>query len=296
MPAVPVPMGSTRMLVRTLVVGAFWLLAGCASVQNGDPRDPYESWNREVFNFNEGFDEAIAKPIATAYRDLLPFEIRVRVRNFFSNIQDLMIGVNNLLQGKPAEAWSDWTRFVINSSVGLFGLHDVASEAGLEKHNEDFGQTFAVWGAEEGPYLVWPFVGAGTVRDSFGFAADVAAAPTRWLTSDAAVQWGLWGLYLVNERAELLDAKTILDESAIDRYVARRDFYYQRRHDLIFDGAPPRAPRERPPVRDEPRAEALPAPNAPDARTDAPSAWAAHIVSGAASLDDSPFAPSGDAL
>ena len=225
--------GCARMLVRSVLVTAFWLLAGCATVQNGDPRDPYENWNRAVFEFNEGFDEAVAKPIATAYRDLLPYEIRVRVRNFFSNIQDLMIGVNNLLQGKPAEAWSDWTRFVINSSVGILGLHDIASEAGLEKHNEDFGQTFAVWGAEEGPFLVWPFLGAGTVRDSFGFVADVAAAPTRWVTNDAAVQWGLWGLYLVNERADLLDAKTILDESAIDKYVARRDFFYQRRRDLI---------------------------------------------------------------
>jgi len=293
---VPALTGSMRMLARTLVVAAFWLLAGCATVQNGDSRDPYESWNRAVFDFNEGFDEAVAKPIATAYRDLLPYEIRVRVRNFFANIQDLMIGVNNLLQGKPAEAWSDWTRFVINSSVGILGLHDIASEAGLEKHNEDFGQTFAVWGADDGPYLVWPFLGAGTVRDSFGFVADVAAAPTRWVTNDAAVQWGLWGVYAVNERADLLDAKTILDESAIDRYVARRDFYYQHRHDLIFDGAPPRPPRERPPGRDEPRAEALPAAPEPAARTAAPSAEGEPVVSGALSKDDAPFATSGDAL
>jgi len=262
---VPVLTRGTRILARALRVTAFFVVAGCATVQNADPRDPYESWNRAVFNFNEGFDEAIAKPIATGYRDLLPFEIRVRVRNFFANIQDLMIGVNNLLQGKLGDAWSDWTRFVINSSVGLFGLHDIASEAGLDKHNEDFGQTFAVWGAEEGPYLVWPILGAGTVRDSFGFVADVAAAPTRWATSDAAVQWGLWGLYLVNERADLLDATTILDESAIDKYVARRDFYYQRRRDLIFDGAAPRPPREQPPARDAPRSGREPADAVPPA-------------------------------
>lgn len=276
------PWTGPRALARALGAVAFCLLAGCATVPNGgDPRDPYESWNRQVFEFNEGFDEAIAKPIATGYRDLLPFEVRVRVRNFFSNIQDLMIGVNNLLQGKPADAWSDWTRFVINSTVGLFGLHDIASEAGLEKHNEDFGQTFAVWGAEEGPYLVWPFLGGGTVRDSFGFAADVAAAPTRWLTSDAAVQWGLWGLFLVNERADLLDAKTILDESAIDKYVARRDFYYARRRDLIFDGNPPRPPRERPPGRDASRSEAPAAGDAPALRS----------VVRVRSQDDAVFAP-----
>jgi phospholipid-binding lipoprotein MlaA len=275
-----------RRLACALAAGALCLLAGCATVSNGDPRDPYESWNRKVFEFNEGFDEAIAKPIATGYRDLLPFEIRVRVRNFFSNIQDLMIGVNNLLQGKPGEAWSDWTRFVINSSFGLFGLHDIASEAGLEKHNEDFGQTFAVWGADEGPYLVWPFLGGGTVRDSFGFVADVAAAPTRWVIDDAALQWGLWGLYLVNERADLLDAKTILDESAIDKYVARRDFYYARRHDLIFDGAPPRPPRERPPGHDEPRSEARPDSGAP----------ALQSVVRVHSQDDAVFAPVGEEL
>ena len=279
------PSTGLRPLARVLAAAAFCFLAGCATVPNGgDPRDPYESWNRQVFEFNEGFDEAIAKPVATAYRDLLPFEIRVRVRNFFANIQDLMIGMNNLLQGKPADAWSDWTRFVINSTVGLFGLHDIASEAGLEKHNEDFGQTFAVWGAEEGPYLVWPFLGGGTVRDSFGFVADVAAAPTRWLTNDAVVQWSLWGLYLVNERADLLDAKTILDESAIDKYVARRDFYYARRRDLIFDGIAPRPPRERPPGRDEPRSEAQPAGDAP----------ALQSVVRVQSQDDAVFAPLGE--
>jgi phospholipid-binding lipoprotein MlaA len=249
--------GGLRVCARLGAVAAFALLAGCATVQNGDPRDPYESWNRAVFDFNQGFDDAIAKPIATGYRDLLPFQVRVRVRNFFSNIQDLMIGVNNLLQGKPADAWNDWTRFLINSSVGLLGLHDIASEAGLDKHNEDFGQTFAVWGAEEGPYLVWPFLGPGTVRDSFGFVADVAAAPTRWAINDTAVQWGLWGLYLVNERAELLDVTTTLDEAALDKYLQRRDAYYQRRRSLIYDGHPPRPPREPPPGR-EPRSEAVP--------------------------------------
>jgi phospholipid-binding lipoprotein MlaA len=262
---VPVLSGSLRRCARAAALAAFCLLAGCATVQNGDPRDPYESWNRGVFDFNQGFDEAIGKPVATAYREVLPFEIRVRVRNFYANIQDLMIGVNNLLQGKPGDAWSDWTRFVINTTVGLFGLHDIASEAGLDKHNEDFGQTFAVWGAEDGPYLVWPFLGPKTVRDSFGFAADVAAAPTRWATVDSAVQWGLWGLYLVNERADLLDVTTTLDEAAIDKYLQRRDAYFQRRRNLIFDGNPPRPPRERPPGR-EPRSEALPPRPAPDAQ------------------------------
>jgi len=249
--------GCLRRCARVVPLAAFWLLAGCATVQNADPRDPYESWNRGVFDFNQGFDEAIAKPVAMAYREVLPFQVRVRVRNFFSNIQDLMIGVNNLLQGKPNAAADDLARVIINTSLGLLGLHDIASEAGLEKHNEDFGQTFAVWGAEEGSYLVWPFLGPSTVRDSFGFVADVAAAPTRWMITDAAVQWGLWGLYLVNERADLLDVTSTLDEAAIDKYLQRRDAYFERRRFLIYDGNPPRPPREPPPGR-EPRSEAPP--------------------------------------
>lgn len=249
--------GCLRRCARVVPVAAFSLLAGCATVQNGDPRDPYESWNRAVFDFNQGFDEAIAIPIATGYRDLLPFQVRVRVGNFFSNIQDLMIGVNNLLQGKLNAAADDFARLLINSTLGLAGLHDIASEAGLEKHNEDFGQTFAVWGMDEGPYLVWPFLGPGTVRDSLGFVADIAAAPTRWAINDAAVQWGLWGLYLVNERADLLDVTTTLDEAALDKYLQRRDAYLQRRRSQIYDGRPPRPPREPPPGR-EPRSEAAP--------------------------------------
>lgn len=244
---------------------AFTLLAGCATVRNSDPRDPYEGFNRAMFAFNEGFDEAIGKPVATAYREVLPFQIRVRVRNFYANIQDLMIGVNNLLQGKPGAAWSDWTRFFINSSVGLLGLHDIASEAGLEKHNEDFGQTFAVWGMDEGPFFVWPFIGPNTLRDTFGFAADVAAAPLRWAIDDNATRYWMAGLYLVSERAELLDVTTTLDEAAIDKYLQRREAYYQRRRSLIYDGNPPRAPREPPPGR-EPRSDAAPQQAAPGAQ------------------------------
>ena len=265
--AVPVLSGRLRRCARLAAIVAVWALAGCATVQTADPRDPYEGFNRAMFAFNQGFDDAIGKPVATVYREVLPFQIRVRVRNFYANIQDLMIGVNNLLQGKPGEAWSDWTRFVINSSVGLLGLHDIASEAGLEKHNEDFGQTFAVWGMDEGPFFVWPFIGPNTLRDTFGFAADVAAAPLRWAIDDSTTTWVMAGIYLVSERAELLDVTTTLDEAAIDKYLQRRDAYFERRRYLIHDGNPPRPPRERPPGR-EPRSEATPA--SPDAARQQP--------------------------
>jgi phospholipid-binding lipoprotein MlaA len=262
--------GNGRRSARSLAVAALILLAGCATVQNPDPRDPHESFNRAMFEFNEGFDEAIGKPVATVWKTVLPYEVRIRVRNFFSNIQDFMIGVNNLLQGKPDQASDDFARVLLNSTFGLAGLHDIASEAGLEKHNEDFGQTFAVWGMEDGPYFVWPFFGAHNLRDTFGLALDLVAAPVLAI-NDAGTRYWMAGVFLVNERADLLDATTILDDAAIDKYVARRDIYFQRRRDLIFDGNPP---RERPPGR-EPQSDAQP----PAPRSDAassepePSAW-----------------------
>jgi len=267
---VPVVMDSTRSLARALAVAAYFLISGCATMQNGDPRDPYESFNRAMFEFNEGFDDAIGKPVARGYKAVLPYEIRVRVRNFFSNIQDVMIGVNNLLQGKPNDAVNDFARFMINSTLGLAGLHDIASEAGLEKHKEDFGQTFAVWGTEPGPYFVWPFLGPNDLRDTVGLAVDIYAAPVRWAIDDTATRNWTAALFLVNERADLLDATTILDDAALDKYVARRDVYYQRRRDLIYDGNPPRPPRERPPGR-ESRSEAPARGSAPYA--DAQALW-----------------------
>lgn len=257
MTVVPVLSSCLRRCARAVPLAVFWLLAGCASVQNGDPRDPYEGFNRAMFAFNEGFDDAIGKPVATVYKEVLPFQIRVRVRNFFANIQDVMIGVNNLLQGKPNAAADDLARVLINTTFGLAGLHDIASEAGLEKHNEDFGQTFAVWGMEDGPFFVWPFIGPNTLRDTLGFAVDVAAAPVRWAIDDSATRYWMAGIYLVSERAELLDVTTTLDEAALDKYLQRRDAYFERRRYLIYDGNPPRPPRERPPGR-EPRSDAAP--------------------------------------
>jgi phospholipid-binding lipoprotein MlaA len=223
--------------------------SGCATTAS-DPRDPFEGFNRAMYSFNEGFDSAIAKPVATAYRDYLPAPLRDRVRNFFSNIGDLFIGVNNLLQGKPEDTMTDWARFAFNSTFGLFGIHDIASEMGLEKHNEDFGQTFGRWGADSGPYLVLPFLGPSTVRDSAGLAFDIwvdpvsnySAVPER--NSAIAVRF-------TGQRADLLDASGILEQAALDKYVFLRDAYLQRRRSLIYDGNPPReqfgSERARPP-------------------------------------------------
>lgn len=217
----------------------FLLASGCATVQNPDPRDPYESVNRAVFSFNDGLDRAVLKPVATAYRDVLPSPLRVMVRNFFSNISDVFIGVNNVLQGKPGEGFSDWSRVLWNTTFGLAGINDVASEMGLEKHNEDFGQTFGVWGVKSGPYLVLPFFGPSDVRDGVGLGFDLYASPLLGY-HNVPVRNSMAAVRVVNDRAELLEASTIVEQAALDEYTFRRDFYLQRRRSLIYDGNPPR--------------------------------------------------------
>ena len=233
--------------VRLLSLVALLAAAGCATTGDADPRDPWEPANRAIYRFNEGFDDAIARPVATAYRDTLPEEVRGRVRNFFSNIADIFIGVNNMLQGKFEDGVTDWARFAFNSTFGLLGLHDICSDLGLEKHNEDFGQTFGRWGIGDGPYLVLPILGSSTLRDGIGTGIDIYADPVGdfrpiELRNSAVV------LRLVNTRADLLDASRILEEAALDKYTFQRDAYLQRRRSLIYDGRPPREPQSSAPA------------------------------------------------
>ncbi|HEV7476700.1 MAG TPA: VacJ family lipoprotein [Burkholderiales bacterium] len=235
---------------RLVLFLAILAASGCATSPDADPRDPLEPMNRAVYKFNDTFDEAIAKPVATVYRDLLHVEIRSRVSNFFSNIQDIFIGVNNLLQGKLQDGVEDWARFAFNSTIGLAGIHDVASDMGIEKHNEDFGQTFGRWGAGPGPYLILPFLGSSTLRDATGTAVDYYFAPLAE-ARPIALRNSLYAVYFVNTRAELLEASDILAQAALDRYVFQRDAYLQRRRSLIYDGNPPRE-REPEEVNDKP--------------------------------------------
>lgn len=215
------------------------VLAGCATGPDSDPRDPLEPWNRAVYQFNDDVDHVLATPVATVYRDVLPVGIRDRVRNFFANVADPFIGVNNVLQGKIEDGFLDWMRFVVNSTVGLFGIHDVATDMGLEKHNEDFGQTFGRWGVGTGPYLVLPIFGSSDLRDGMGFVVDIYADPlTNVRPHD--VQYLLYGLRFTQTRTDLLDASRILEEAALDKYTFQRDAYLQRRRSLVYDGRPPR--------------------------------------------------------
>jgi phospholipid-binding lipoprotein MlaA len=220
------------------------LMAGCAATGERDPRDPFEPLNRAVYRFNEVVDEAVAQPVATAYRDLLHEEIRNRVRNFFANLGDLWIGANDVLQGKFFDGFESGMRFVFNSSLGLFGLHDVASEMGIEKRNEDFGQTLGRWGLPDGPYLVLPILSSSTLRDAAGTVVDWYGDPVAEFRPIRARNSAI-ALRMVNTRAELLDASRILEQAALDKYVFQRDAYLQRRRNLVYDGRPPREPRER---------------------------------------------------
>ncbi len=213
-------------------------LSGCASTNN--PRDPLEPLNRAVYQVNDALDKVIMKPVATVYKAVLPQFVRTGVTNFFSNLYDILTALNNLLQGKFADAISDTGRIAVNSTVGVLGLIDVGTEIGLEKHKEDFGQTMGRWGFADGPYLQMPFFGPSSFRDAVGTFVDFKADPIKWIWKDhVATRNSIWGLFTVNLRANLLDSTKILDEAALDPYEFQRDAYLQRRRNLVYDGNPP---------------------------------------------------------
>ncbi len=225
-------------LRRIVAIGAAATLFGCATA--GNPRDPLEPVNRAFFSFNDGFDKAIAKPLAEGYRSVVPSFARTGVTNFFSNIEDLWIAINDLLQGKPAKALDDWTRLFLNTTIGIAGLFDVASDLGLEKRNEDFGQTLGAWGVGTGPYLVIPFLGSSTLRDALSHGLVDVHADLVVQHRKVPVRNTLFALRTINLRANLLDASRIVEEAALDKYTFTRDAYLQRRQSLVYDGNPPR--------------------------------------------------------
>lgn len=225
-----------------LVCLVFFSLSACATTNGtrGDSsHDPWEGFNRAIFSFNEGLDRVLIMPVAKGYEAIVPTPVNTIVTNFFNNIGDLMISANNLLQGKVRDSASDLGRVVLNSTLGIGGLIDVATGMTLEKHNEDFGQTFGRWGFGEGPFVVLPFFGASTVRDTFGLAADMPLDPVSWVSPDV-VRFSAAGVRLVDARSDLFSAEKIAEAGAIDKYSYLRDAYLQRRQYLIYDGLPPR--------------------------------------------------------
>ena len=213
-------------------------LVGCASTGGpANPKDPWEPYNRSMYKFNDAVDKAVLKPVAQGYGTAMPEFGKTMVTNFFSNLDDILVTINDVLQFKFSQAASDGTRVLFNSTFGLLGFFNVAS--GLEKHNEDFGQTLGYWGVGPGPYVVLPFFGPRTVRDSFGLAVDSFASPVR-LISSVPIRNELYVTRTVDTRTGLLDNEKVLDEAAMDRYSFIRDGYLQQRRSLIYDGNPPR--------------------------------------------------------
>lgn len=229
--------------LKSLLVFGILFLSACASIQQTErvaKVDPFERMNRAVFSFNETADAYVIKPVAEAYKFVLPEIVRTGVTNFFSNINDVLIAANNLLQGKPVEAASDIGRFLVNSTVGILGFFDVATDIGLDKNREDFGQTLAVWGVGDGPYIVLPLFGPSNVRDTVGLVVDIETdfmINTNKLNSDEKITVN--GLRIINRRADLLDAGQLLEDAAFDKYSFLRDGYLQRRRNQVYDGEPP---------------------------------------------------------
>ncbi|MCX4187451.1 VacJ family lipoprotein [Methylophaga sp. OBS4] len=232
-------MPSYHSFFRIGLVSAILLMTGCAATnQSADVNDPLERYNRAMFKFNDTVDAAIIKPVAKGYDTVMPDPFSHGISNFFSNLNDITIIINDLLQFKFEQAFQDTGRFVLNSTVGVAGIFDVASLSGYTKNNEDFGQTLGVWGAEPGAYVVLPFFGPRTVRDSFGLVGDYFSDPITYIEGPGARNAFL-ATRIVDTRANLLKAEKVLDEAAIDEYSYVRDAYLQRRQHLIYDGNPP---------------------------------------------------------
>jgi len=219
-------------------------LAGCATTDGaGDPRDPWEGLNRKTFAFNDALDKAVLKPIAQGYQKVTPEFAQEGVNNFYANIEDVATTLNNLLQGKFKEGASDAGRFVVNTIFGVFGLWDIATPLGLEKHDEDFGQTLGWWGVQPGPYFVIPLLGPSTARDAPARLVDPSWYYSR-VIDDNTIYWTWWGLDKVRTRANLIKAESVLDQAAIDRYTFIRDAWLQRRRNQVYDGNPPKLKEE----------------------------------------------------
>jgi len=226
-------------LFKISIVTATLFLTGCATTQHqSNVNDPLEGYNRVMHSFNDTVDKAVIKPIAQGYDFIMPAPISTGVSNFFSNLNEITVIANDVLQFKFTQAFDDTSRFAINSTLGIVGFMDVASDFGYRKNNEDFGQTLGSWGIGPGPYLVLPFLGPRDIRDTVGLVGDYYTVPMTYVkpsgTRDPARI-----LWVVDGRANLLKAEKVLEEAAIDEYVYVRDAYLQRRQSLVYDGNPP---------------------------------------------------------
>lgn len=216
------------------------LAAGCASPGGyTDPKDPFEPFNRKVYKFNDAVDKAVLKPVARGYTKAVPAGGRNIINNFFSNLDDVLVTLNDVLQLKLKQAFNDGGRFIINTAFGGLGLADVAAKAGFPKHHEDFGQTLGYWGVKSGPYLVLPFLGPSDVRDATGLYVDGITGPATTMKPPATRNATL-ALNFVRVRANLLANEQVLETAGLDPYAFLRDAYLSHRESEVYDGHPPR--------------------------------------------------------
>jgi phospholipid-binding lipoprotein MlaA len=230
-----------RNWIKPLAIGLMTasLLGGCATQSN---KDPLEGLNRGIYKFNDVADKAVIKPVAGAYKAVMPSPVRSGVSNFFANLGDVVNVINDVLQFKFSQAMNDAGRFAINSTFGIAGLIDWASKDGIEKHNEDFGQTLATWGWKDSAYLVLPLIGPSTVRDTGGLVVDTAVFDPLGYVDDVSARNVLYTVKFVDKRAQYLPGSDLLDEAALDPYLFMRDAFMQRRQNQINDGADSNTP------------------------------------------------------
>ncbi len=232
-------MPKLRTLLMAPLLAFTFLISGCATTQQADGvDDPLQGYNRMMYSFNNTVDTVIIKPVAKGYDAIVPDPISKGVSNFFSNLNEITVILNDLLQLKFGQAFHDTGRFLLNSTVGIAGVFDIASFSGMEKHNEDFGQTLGFWGIQPGPYVVLPFFGPRNFRDSFGLVGDIFTDPVVYI-NDSGTRNAVAATRIIDTRANMLGVKKVLDEAAMDEYSYVRDAYMQRRKNLVYDGEPP---------------------------------------------------------
>ena len=265
-----------RRVLRIAALTAPLLLGACATTMPPDvgrnPADPWERYNRNMFAFNDALDRAVLKPVAQGYETVIPQPVRTCVSNFFANIEDVPIALNNLLQGKPIDTISDLSRVLLNTTLGIGGCFDIASKMSIPKHEEDFGQTLGRWGSDSGPYFVIPLFGPSTVRDAVGRVVDGYTNPITYL-QEPRDRNSLWLGDIIDFRASLLPAERSIEGVGLDRYTFIRDVYLQRRRNQVSDGKA--APEDdKPPSYEDPddepekpgakKGESKPEPKQPD--------------------------------
>jgi len=225
-----------RRLLAAAAVAA--CLGGCASAPQANPADPWEPMNRGIYRFNDAVDQAVMRPVAVAYETVVPQLMRTGVTNFFNNLVDVWSFANSVMQLRGQQSAQTFMRVNVNTFFGLGGLLDVASEAGIERHREDFGQTLGRWGAGPGPYVVLPILGPSTLRDTIALPVDYYGGLISNV-GDIPVRNTLYAMRLVDARAQLLPVDRLLRDAALDRYSLTRDVFLQRRRNDVYDGNPP---------------------------------------------------------